>query len=138
MKISTKGRYAVEIMSDLAIYSVRDRLESLRNVAERRGLSEKYLERIIRALKEAGLVISVRGVYGGYCLAKPADQISIHEILAAVEGELAPVECLTKQTACGMECDRCVTRGTWYDMWCEILKVVESVSVADIVNQSTS
>ena len=63
MKISTKGRYALEIMTDLAMHSGPEQLESLKNIAGRRNLSEKYLERIIKALKDANLVQSVRGAY---------------------------------------------------------------------------
>lgn len=68
MKMSTRGQYALEIAVDLALHLMPDRLESLNDIAKRRNLSEKYLERIMKLLKEAGLVKSVRGAYGGYCL----------------------------------------------------------------------
>ena len=67
MKMSTRGQYALEIAVDLALHLMPDRLESLNDIAKRRNLSEKYLERIMKLLKEAGLVKSVRGAYGGYC-----------------------------------------------------------------------
>lgn len=136
MKISTKGRYAVEIMSDLAVYASENSLESLRNIAERRGLSEKYLERIVRALREAGLVNSVRGVYGGYSLSREAHQITVKEVLTAVEGELTPVACLIGETDCTIGCEKCPTRGTWNEMWSKILEVVDSVTIADIVESA--
>ena len=72
MKISTKGRYALEIAADLAMHSDHEHRESLRNIARRRDLSEKYLERIVKMLCSAGIVSSARGVRGGYCLAKDA------------------------------------------------------------------
>ena len=76
MKMSTRGQYALEIAVDLALHLMPDRLESLNDIAKRRNLSEKYLERIMKLLKEAGLVKSVRGAYGGYCLTKePWEQI---------------------------------------------------------------
>lgn len=135
MKISTKGRYAVEIMADLALYADEDHRASLKSIADRRKLSEKYLERIVKELKANGLVSSVRGAYGGYCLEKETGKITVREVLTSVEGELAPVECLTKETDCGIDCDHCPTRGTWNRIWKEILRVTESVTVKDIVDQ---
>lgn len=134
MKISTKGRYAVEIMADLALYSEEGRLESLRSIAHRRGLSEKYLERIVGALKKNELLMSVRGVHGGYSLAKRPEDISVRSILVAVEGELAPVECLTEEPDCGMDCSKCPTRSTWDLMWHNILGIVDEVTLTDIIN----
>lgn len=135
MKISTKGIYALEMIGDLALHSRRDKLESLKNIAGRRGLSEKYLERIVKPLKDAGLVESVRGTCGGYCLGHAPEEITVKDVLNAVEGELAPVECLTGETNCGIDCDRCPTRDTWGRMWEQILDVVKEVSVGDIVEE---
>lgn len=80
MKMSTRGQYALEIAVDLALHLMPDRLESLNDIAKRRNLSEKYLERIMKLLKEAGLVKSVRGAYGGYCLMKEPGEISVLEV----------------------------------------------------------
>ena len=96
MKMSTRGQYALEIAVDLALHLMPDRLESLNDIAKRRNLSEKYLERIMKLLKEAGLVKSVRGAYGGYCLMKEPGEISVLEVLRAAEGQLAPVSCLVE------------------------------------------
>lgn len=136
MKLSTKGKYALEIMTDLAACSDEQHLESLKNIAARRNLSEKYLERIVKALKEARLVYSVRGAYGGYCLAKSPAEITATEVLNAVEGELAPVVCLTKDTDCGIDCDTCPTRGTWGAIWKEILNVTDSITIADLMKEA--
>ena len=136
MKISTKGRYALEIITDLAMHSDAEHLESLKNIAKRRNLSEKYLERIIKSLKEEKLVTSVRGARGGYCLARNATDITAKEVLYAVEGELTPVACLTKDTDCGVDCNICPTRGTWGEIWGEILAVVGTVTIADITNKT--
>lgn len=135
MKISTKGIYALEIVTDLALHSDREHLESLKHIAGRRKLSEKYLERIVKALKDAGIVQSVRGAQGGYCLAGEPDGITVKEILCAVEGELAPVECLTKATDCGIPCGVCPTRGTWEKLWETIVEVTEEVTVEDIIRR---
>ena len=132
MKISTKGTYALEIIVDLAMHSEPDRLVSLRDIALRRQLSEKYLERIAGMLKKAGLISSTRGAYGGYCLAKEAENITVLEVLKAVEGNLAPVKCLVYSTDCGIDCEKCPTRGTWGELWQRIKGVAESVSVEEL------
>ncbi len=133
MKMSTKGKYALEIVTDLAMHSSEEHLESLKNIAGRRQLSEKYLERIIKMLKNEKIVKSVRGAYGGYCLAKSPEAISVAEVLTAVEGALAPVACLTDRADCKVDCDGCPTRGTWQEMWERILETVGNVTIADIV-----
>ena len=133
MKMSTRGQYALEIAVDLALHLMPDRLESLNDIAKRRNLSEKYLERIMKLLKEAGLVKSVRGAYG--CLlytSDAADEISVLEVLRAAEGQLAPVSCLVENTECGMECEICSTKSTWGEMWEQILDTAAEVTVADI------
>ena len=132
MKVSTKGRYALEIAADLAMHSDSEHRESLKNIARRRGLSEKYLERIVKMLCRAGIVSSARGVRGGYCLAKDAREITLLEILEASEGELAPVLCLTQETDCGIESGQCPTREVWGEMWEIIKKTAGEVTVADL------
>lgn len=136
MKISTKGRYALEIAADLAMHSDHEHRESLRNIARRRDLSEKYLERIVKMLCSAGIVSSARGVRGGFCLAKDAREITLLEILEASEGELAPVPCLTGKADCGMGCDQCPTREVWGDMWQIIKKTAGEITVADVCVKS--
>ena len=132
MKMSTRGQYALEIAVDLALHLMPDRLESLNDIAKRRNLSEKYLDRIMKLLKEAGLVKSVRGAYGGYCLTKEPGEISVLEVLRAAEGQLAPVSCLVENTECGMECEICSTKSTWGEMWEQILDTAAEVTAADI------
>lgn len=104
MRISTKGTYALEIIVDLAMHSSEEHLERLKNIAARRGLSEKYLERIVKAMKNENLILSTRGAMGGYRLARRPEDITVLDVLRSVEGELAPVECLTKETNCGIAC----------------------------------
>lgn len=138
MRISTKGIYALEIITDLALHSEGDSLESLKNIASRRGLSEKYLERIVKGMKEKKLVVSVRGAHGGYGLAREASQITVKEVLMAAEGELAPVACLTKETDCGVDCGLCPTRGIWSEIWEGILGTAEAVTIQDIIDEAGS
>lgn len=135
MKISTKGIYALEAMTDLAIHSV-DSVESIKNIAERRKLSEKYLEQIVGALRRAGLIKSTRGATGGYSLSKSPDQITVLEILEATERNLVPLECLHKTSDCGINCEKCATRVMWNNMWLEIKGVMEVVTLDDIMKQS--
>lgn len=135
MKISTKGQYAVEIVVDLALNSDCDHLESLKSVAERRKLSEKYLERIVKALKQKKILRSVRGAYGGYCLEKNPKDITVKEILIAVEGELTPVHCLTEKGICALPCDLCPTRSTWKTLWEIITDTANQVTIGQIINR---
>ena len=134
MKISTKGQYALEIVIDLAMYSDEEHLESLKHISERRKLSEKYLERIIKSLKKVNIVKSVRGAYGGYCLEKEPEDITVLEVLEASEGELAPVACLTAKSECSTGCEVCPTKGTWGMMWEKILEAAESVTIGEIAD----
>ena len=132
MKISTKGIYALEVVVDLAIYASQDQLESIKNIAKRRKRSEKYLERIIGMLKDVGLVVSIRGAHGGYYLSKEPKDISVLEVLTAVEGDLAPVACLSGEPDCGIDCRTCSTRVIWNHMW-EIMKgSVRNTSIQQI------
>lgn len=135
MKVTTKGQYAIEIIVDLALRSESKQLESLKNIADRRSLSEKYLERIIKPLKEKGIVKSVRGVNGGYCLGKARDELSVLEIVTAVEGQLAPVSCLTRKSDCKNDCSVCPTRETWGRMWHIMTAPIEKLTIADILDR---
>lgn len=136
MKISTKGIYALEVVVDLARHSSSESLESLKNIAGRRQLSEKYLERIVKGLKEHEIVQSVRGAYGGYCLAREASMITAKDVLLAVEGKLAPVDCLIHDSQCGMQFEDCSTREIWLRMWEGILEVTEGVTIRDIMDEA--
>lgn len=121
MRISTKGIYALEVAVDLACCSSNEKRASIRSIARRRGMSEKYLERIVGLLRKAGIVTSTRGARGGYCLARDASNITVLQVLEAAEGDLAPVECLVRPAECGMDCETCPTRKNWNHMW-ELLK----------------
>ena len=113
MKISTKGRYALRLMLDLAVYDTGDPIR-IRDIAARQQISEKYLEQIIAILNKAGYVKSVRGPQGGYHLMKDPAQYTAGMILRLTEGSLAPVACLEDEVnACGRRaalpcgCGRC-------------------------------
>ena len=92
MKLTTKGRYGLRAVIDLAMYAKTEPV-SLSDVAERQNISISYLEQLIAKLKKAGIVQSTRGAQGGYALAKEPEEISVGEILRALEGSLSPVDC---------------------------------------------
>ena len=93
MKISTKSQYALEALMDLHLHAV-DGQESLKNIAQRRGISEHYLEQIFSTLRKAGIVESFRGAQGGYRLAREPGSITAGEVIRALEGPLCPVKCV--------------------------------------------
>ena len=99
MKISTKGRYALRLMMDLARCGDEGPV-SLRDVSRRQGISDKYLEQIVTPLARTGLVRSVRGAGGGYLLTRKPEEYTVGEILRPLEGDLAPVECGTDPAFC--------------------------------------
>ncbi len=111
MKISTKGRYGLRILIDIAINrSGSPRM--IKEIAENQGISSKYVSRLILDLRNAGFIKSIRGVKGGYVLAKSPNAISLLEVIEAMEGELALVGCVMRQDSCE-RCDNCPARNIW-------------------------
>ncbi|MBR3817111.1 MAG: Rrf2 family transcriptional regulator [Clostridia bacterium] len=134
MKISTKGRYGLRIMTDLAVNG-GDGCVSLKDIAEREHLSEKYLEQIIGKLTKSELVESVRGAKGGYHLTRPAEKITVEDILKATEGSLAPVACAEDEGKCQNYCD-CVTSFIWTEIYKATISVVSSITLKDLAERS--
>lgn len=135
MKLSTKGRYGLRAMIDLAIHSKENQV-SIKSISERQEISENYLERIIALLKKAGYVKSTRGAQGGYMLTKKPDQISVGNILRALEGDLNPVDCsLTNDDKVCSESGLCVTKFVWKRISDSINDVVDNISLQDLVNE---
>ena len=136
MKLSTKGRYGLRALIDLAVYS-GDETVSIASIASRQNISESYLEQLIAKLRKAGLVTSVRGAGGGYKLAKPAEEISVGDILRALEGSLDPVECpgLKEESACDSS-DFCVTKYVWQKINDSINQTVDGISLSRLVEES--
>lgn len=134
MKLSTKGRYGLQVMVDLAVYS-KEKHISLKSVSERLSLSENYLEQLIALLKKNGLVSSVRGAQGGYFLAKPPSDITIGDILRALEGSLAPTDCTCEGNTfqCALD-GKCVTRSVWEKIRDSINKVVDDITLEQLMN----
>ena len=133
MKISTKGRYALRLMLDLATYYTGEPV-SLKDVARRQEISEKYLEQIISALNKAGYVRSVRGAQGGYLLRKEPKEYTVGDILRLTEGDLAPVSCVGDDR---VDCERenmCVTIRIWEMLNEAVNNVVDHITLADLVS----
>ena len=133
MKLSTKGRYAARLMLDLAV-NYGGGFVHLKDVARRQGISRKYLGHLIPPLKKAGLVSSNRGAHGGYRLAKAPGDISLGEIISAVEGDLALVECVAAPEVCD-RVGSCVTRDIWEMTGERIMELLDSVTLQDMVDQ---
>lgn len=134
MKISTKGRYAVRVMLDLALNNTGECIK-VKDIAARQDISEKYLEQIIAALSRAGFVNSVRGAQGGYRLSKAPENYTVGMILRVTEGSLAPVACLDEGAEVCERCDTCETLEVWRELAQAIDNVVDHVTIADLVNR---
>lgn len=135
MKISTKGRYALRLMLDLAQHSSRGECVSIKKVAERQDISEKYLEQIVTKLSKAGYVKSTRGAQGGYQLSKAPSEYTVGMILRLTEGTLAPVACLESQSNKCSRCNQCVTVEVWQQINDAVDSVVENITLQDLVNR---
>ncbi len=136
MKISTKGRYAVRLMIDMATNDGAEPVK-VKDIAARQGLSEKYLEQIISALNKGGIVKSIRGAGGGYQMARPATDITVGEVLRITEGSLSPVACMDQELEACNRCDTCESLGVWKDLADAINNVVDNVTIADLVEKQT-
>ena len=132
MKISTKGRYALRLMLDLAIYDTGDPVR-IRDIAARQEISEKYLEQIISVLNKAGLVRSIRGSQGGYLLTREVDKYTAGMILRVTEGSLAPVSCLDDEVNTCERQSLCATLRLWQMLNTAICDVVDKVTLADLM-----
>ncbi len=132
MKISTKGRYALRMMIDIAVNGV-DKPVCMKDISERQNISVKYLEQIISVLNKAGYVRSIRGPQGGYQIAKQASDYTVGMILRLTEGSLAPVACLDYgENDCPRQ-DTCATLELWKRLDQAIRGVVDTVTLADLV-----
>lgn len=134
MKISTKGRYAIRLMLDLALNSQGEYV-SIKTISTRQNISEKYLEQIIKLLSKENLVESTRGAQGGYRLTKEPAQYTVGEILRVTEGSLAPVSCLmTEENTCE-NCMDCVTLEIWQCILDAVNEVVDSITLQYLVDK---
>lgn len=132
MRISTKGRYALRLMIDLA-ENHDGSLISLRDVAERQEISVKYLEQIVGMLSKAGLLRSGRGPQGGYRLSRAPEEYTVGDILRLTEGNLAPVACLEDAENQCQRCGECATLDFWSGLYRVINQYIDQFTLADLV-----
>ena len=136
MKISTKGRYALRMMLDLAEHNANGYI-ALKEIAERQGISKKYLEQIIPILNKSKLLKANRGYQGGYMLAKAPDKYTIGEILRLTEGSLAPVPCVEQEPT---ECERsldCATLPIWKGLYDVINEYIDGITLQDVLDKQS-
>lgn len=137
MKISTKGRYALRMMADLAMQGGNEYV-ALKDIAERQNISKKYLEQIVPLLNKAELLKTNRGYQGGYALAKPPEQYTVGEILRVTEGNLSPVACLQfGANECPRRAD-CVTLPVWEGLYKVIMEYLNGITLSDIIKQTAN
>ena len=133
MLVSTKGRYALRMMIDIAMNGTQGPL-SLKEISERQEMPLKYLEQLARLLTHGGLLTSVRGQHGGYMLARTPKEIRIGDILRATEGTTAPVTCLEKGAETCPRKDTCMTLAFWRGLDDAIESYVDGVVLEDLIH----
>lgn len=136
MKISTKGRYALRMLLDLAMHE-NDGFVALKDIAERQNISKKYLEQIVPLLNKSNLLKTNRGYQGGYMLAKSPDKYTVGEILRITEGDLCPVACLKDSPN---ECPRsedCMTLFVWEGLYKAITEYLDGITLGDIIERNS-
>lgn len=133
MKFSTKGRYGLKAMLDLAVHNHEGQVV-LKSIAERQGLSENYLEQLFAVLKKAKLVKSIRGSQGGYSLAESPEKITVGDILRALEGSQVPTDCVVESgESCTSSYNCCVTKGVWLKIQEGIDNVTNNITLQQLV-----
>jgi len=133
MKLSTRGRYGLRALLDLALHD-GEGLIPLKDIARRQEISLHYLEHLIAPLIAAGLVRSTRGARGGVLLVKPPSQIKLSEVIQALEGSIAPVECVRDPGLCQRSA-LCASRDVWSELMEAMVQVLDSTTLQDLVER---
>jgi Rrf2 family protein len=136
MKLSTRTRYGIRAVIELAQDDGKRPLQ-LKTIAERQGISIKYLEQLMGILRSAGFVRSVRGAKGGYVLARPPGEITLHEVFRCLEGSVTTTECVEDKDYCGRWAD-CAARKVWIQVEEAIQRVLSGITLADLIQQPHS
>jgi Rrf2 family protein len=138
LKISTRGEYGIRAILDIALHSDEGPV-TLKSISGRQDISEPYLEQLIGGLRKAGLVVSTRGSQGGYVLAREPSQITIGDLIRVLEGPIAPVDCVNEQmgdSGCCSNVNRCATRVLWRKLRDSMTEVLDSTTLADLIDTS--
>jgi len=133
MKLSTKGRYSIRALIDLALHPDEGPI-LIRDIAKRQRISERYLEQLFIPLRVAGLVRGIQGAHGGFILIKPPAEIRLSEVIRATEGSTAPVNCVDEPRLC-LQSSTCPTRYIWAKIKRAIDKVLESTTLQDLAEK---
>lgn len=132
MRLSTKGRYGLKAMFELALHYGEGPIP-LKNIADNQRISEHYLEQLIAVLRRNGLVNSVRGAQGGYMLVDSPNKITVGEVIRALEGDIAPSDCVMEDNDVCDRQDKCVTKSVWIKIRDSINEVIDSINLQDMV-----
>ena len=135
MKISTKGRYALRMLVDLALHESEE-FVALKDIAERQGISKKYLEQIVPLLNKSNMLKTNRGYQGGYMLSKPPSKYTVGEILRITEGNLCPVACLQYEPNDCQRAGECMTLFVWQGLYKAITDYLDGITLQDIIDKS--
>lgn len=130
MWVSTKAQYGLRALIEIARQD--GEAVPLKDVSERQGLSQHYLEQIASNLRRAGFIKSVRGAHGGYRLARPADQINAYDVVTAMEGSIAPVQCVEDDHSCDSQ-NVCGTQDLWFRVDAALREVLGNTTLADLI-----
>ncbi len=131
MRLSTRGRYGIHAMYDLAV-TFETGPQPLKAIAERQSVPEAYLEQLMAPLRREGLVKSVRGAQGGYLLARPPSEITVGQVLRTLEGDLAIIDCLLEEDSCD-KADGCPTRKVWKRVRDGLNSIVDGITLQDML-----
>lgn len=137
MKISTKGRYAIRLLLDLAQHQ-NDGYIALKDIAERQNISKKYLEQIVPMLNKSDFLKTNRGYQGGYMLAKNPDKYSVGDILRITEGSLAPVACAEQTPIDCTRCSECLTLPLWKGLYKTICEYLDGITLQDLLDSASA
>jgi len=132
MKLSTRSRYGIHAMYDLACCGAEEP-QSIKAIAERQGIPEAYLEQLIGPLRRSGLVRSVRGAQGGYLLAERPEDITVGQVIRALEGDLNLIDCLSEEDACGKS-RSCATRIVWRKLRDGVNQILDGITLKDMID----
>ena len=134
MKISTRGRYGLRALVELAACG-EDACMPLRTIAQRHGMSEYYLEQLFAPLKKAGIVKSIRGAQGGYKLSRAPEDITTGDVMRVLEGTLSPVDCLEDETyeCAAASCENCNTKPVWEKLYAGVSEVLDTIRLSDLI-----
>ena len=133
MRISTKGRYGLRTMMDIALHQSKGPV-TLKEIAERQKISVKYLWQVINPLKQAGILGVMRGAKGGYVLIKQPEQITMHDIVTVLEGPILITDCLGKDNFCE-QIDSCVARTVWAEVGAAVENVLIGITFASVLKR---